>query len=107
MLQALAIGWKFKIVPRIQKKIIGIQQTRNVFPLCYFDEKNCSVGLKRLEMYRKDWDRRLGVWKDEPKHDPASNGADSFRQFGQQVSNKAISPKQKRYHRQVPADWRL
>ena len=107
MLQELAIGWKFKIVPRILRKIIGIQQTRNVFSLCYFDEENCSVGLKRLEMYRKDWDKRLGVFKDEPKHDQASNGADAFRQFGQQVANGAVIDTRKKHKPRDRSDWRI
>jgi len=107
MLQELAVGWKFEIVPRIPKTMVGIQQTRNIFPLCYFDEENCAIGLKRLEMYRKDWDKRLGVWKDEPKHDQASNGADSFRQFGQQAANNAIIDTRKKYRPRESSDWRV
>lgn len=107
MIAQLAPGWKFKIVPRIDRVINGIQQTRNVFPSCYFDEENCSVGLKRLEMYRKDWDKRLGVYKDEPKHDRASNGSDAFRGFGQQKSNNAIMKKIIRRKPRGSSEWRI
>lgn len=72
-----------EIVPRIDRVQTGIQMTRDAFSSCWFDEEGCKDGLKHLDMYRKQWDDRLGVWKDEPRHDKASNGADAFRQFGQ------------------------
>lgn len=50
-------------------------------PRCWFDEKNCSQGIKHLDNYRKEWDDRLGVWKDKPLHDKSSHCADSFRTF--------------------------
>ena len=71
------------IVDRIQDKLVGIQMTRNVFPACYFDEDQCSPGLIGLENYRKEWNARLGVWSDYPRHDAASDPADAFRQFAQ------------------------
>ena len=107
MIKELSPGWKFKIVPRIARKIIGIQQTRNIFSMCYFDEENCSIGLTRLEMYKKDWDKRLGTYKDEPKHDKASNGADAFRMFGQQVANGQVIDNKPKFTPREASDWRL
>ena len=72
-----------EIVPRIDRVNTGIQMVRDVFPSCWFDETNCDQGIRHLEMYRKEWDPRLGVWKDQPRHDKASNGADAFRGFAQ------------------------
>ena len=82
MLEDLGLR-NIEIVPRIDRVQSGIQMVRDVFPSCWFDETNCDQGIKRLEMYRKEWDPRLGVWKDEPRHDQASNGADGFRTFAQ------------------------
>lgn len=82
MLEELGLR-NVEIVPRIDRVQTGIQMTRNAFSSCWFDEEGCKDGLKRLEMYRKEWDERRGVWKDEPRHDKASNGADAFRGFGQ------------------------
>lgn len=82
MLEDLGLR-NIEIVERIDRVQTGIQMVREVFPSCWFDEKNCDEGIKRLEMYRKEWDARLGVWKDEPRHDQASNGADAFRGFAQ------------------------
>lgn len=91
MLQELAPGWRFVIVPRIPVTVVGIQQTRNVFPLCVFDEERCAEGLRHLELYKKEWDKTRACWKDEPRHDVHSNGADAFRQFGQAVANGQVS----------------
>jgi phage terminase large subunit-like protein len=89
MLQELAPGWIFEIVPRIPEIFVGIQQTRDLFPKCRFDEVLCDVGLKRLELYKKEWDKLRSCWKNEPRHDASSNGADSFRQFAQTVFGSA------------------
>jgi hypothetical protein len=35
-------------------------------------------GLKRLRAYWKEGDEDRGVWKDRPRHDEASHGADAF-----------------------------
>ena len=48
-----------------------------------FDEKNCAVGLKHLESYRKAWSQRSGTWSDLPRHDDSSNAADAFLQMAQ------------------------
>jgi hypothetical protein len=55
-----------------------INGTRRMLAKMEFDEAGCSVGVKCLKNYRKDWDEDLGVWKDKPRHDWASHGADSL-----------------------------
>ena len=32
----------------------------------HFDEQGCSLGLRRLRAYRKEWDEGQGVWKAGP-----------------------------------------
>jgi hypothetical protein len=54
---------------------------RAAFARCQFDEQACSLGLGRLRAYRKEWDESRGVWKDRPRHDDASHGADAFLTF--------------------------
>ena len=51
------------------------------FARCGFDERGCSLGLRRLRAYRKGWDEGRAVWKDRPRHDEASHGADAFLTF--------------------------
>lgn len=75
------MGFRPMIVPKVSNKLVAIEAARSAFPNCDFDETKCSVGLKRLKHYRKEWDDRRGVWRDKPLHDPNSNGADAFMTF--------------------------
>jgi hypothetical protein len=81
----LAVMEKLKfrpeIVPRPANKVEAISTSRSIFPKCQFDEVGCSLGLRRLRMYRKQWDENRGVWRDTPRHDDASHGADAFSTF--------------------------
>ncbi len=67
-----------KFVERPQSIVEAYGVARSFFARCQFDEGACSEGLKRLKMYRKEWDEHRGVWKDRPMHDAASHGASAF-----------------------------
>lgn len=69
------------IVDRISNKIEAIDAARAVFPTCEFDAVECAEGIKRLRHYRKEWDEDREVWKDRPRHDANSHGADGFMTF--------------------------
>ena len=71
------------IVPRTPDKLVGIQQLRAAFPSLWFDETRCKEGLRHVELYRKEWDEKAGVWKSRPRHDEHSHGADALRALGQ------------------------
>ena len=75
------LGFRPEIVDRVGNKLEAIEAVRAVFPNCDFDEKACELGLKRLKHYRKEWDDKRGTWKDKPRHDDNSNGADAFMTF--------------------------
>jgi hypothetical protein len=87
-LQAAAdLGVQFHKAPKISVAS-GIEQVRKILNICIFDEKNTTqkfgsflVGLPSLEAYRKQWNEKLGCYRDKPLHDWASNGADAFRTF--------------------------
>jgi len=55
-----------------------IQGSRRILAKVEFDEAGTSQGVKCLRNYRKEWDEERGVWKDRPRHDWASHGADAF-----------------------------
>jgi hypothetical protein len=59
----------------------AIAAARTALARCQFDEGGCDLGLRRLRAYRKEWDEGRGVWKDRPRHDEASHGADAFLTF--------------------------
>lgn len=71
-----------KVVPRTNDLWSDIKgKCRSTLPRCWFDEKKCAVGIRHLDNYRREWDDKLGLWKDRPRHDDASHGADAWRTF--------------------------
>lgn len=79
-----------EVVPRVQEISHGIQATRDSFSTCWFDEEGCKEGIIHLDSYRKKWNNTTGRFTDTPVHDIHSEGADSFRQFGQMNSSGKI-----------------
>ena len=75
------LGFHPVIVERPRNKLEAIAAARAAFAHCQFDEGGCDLGLRRLRAYRKEWDESRGVWKDRPRHDDASHGADAFLTF--------------------------
>ncbi len=72
------LGIEFTVLPKLSLKE-GIDAVRNLLNRCWFDEMKCEKGLRALENYRKEWNESLGTWRDHPRHDHFSNGADAFR----------------------------
>lgn len=67
---------------RIGKKVgiqEGIDRMRMLFPRFYFDEEKTKKLTDSLFEYRKDFDSKLGVWRDQPRHDGSSHFADAVR----------------------------
>lgn len=84
MLEELMPGVNFEIVQRIEDVNWGIQQTRDVFPMLYFDETECNDGIIHIESYRRKWNERQACWSSEPdKTGGHSEAADAIRQFAQ------------------------
>lgn len=65
-----------------------------VLPTCWFDESNCALGLKRLDNYRRRWDKQNALWLNDAQHDEASHGADSFRTFAVNADKLATAKPQ-------------
>ncbi len=78
---ANSLGFHPTVVERPRNKLEAIAAARAAFARCQFDEGACELGLRRLRAYRKEWDESRGVWKDRPRHDDASHGADAFLTF--------------------------
>jgi hypothetical protein len=55
-----------------------INQVRQIFSRCYFDEENCSVWLMRLWGYHKKYVKSIWKYIDEPDHTD-SHWPDAFR----------------------------
>jgi hypothetical protein len=75
-----SIGIKFTTLPTLKLRIEdGIEAVRGLFPRVWIDATNCKYLIKCLENYRKEFDQRLEVYKDRPRHDKYSHGADAMR----------------------------
>lgn len=57
----------------------GIEDARRLLDRCVFDRVKCEQGIKCLEHYRKEWNEKLGTWRDYPLHDWSSHASDAFR----------------------------
>ncbi len=57
----------------------GINAVRLMLSSCWFDETRCAKGIEALKQYRREWDGKRQTWKNSPRHDHASHGADAFR----------------------------
>ncbi|MDP1774256.1 MAG: hypothetical protein Q8L15_18465 [Methylobacter sp.] len=109
MLQALWPGQRFQIVPVVTNINAGIQAVRSAFSSACFDDQGCSEGIKRLDNYKKRWNKTTGSWSDEPLHDANSHGADAFRQWAQETGagNTFGAGPVKSYRPRSSSDWRL
>lgn len=75
---ARTLGIRFEVVPQHSVED-GIEAVRQELPRCWFDKDHCKQGIAALRAYTKDYDEQRGVWRDRPRHDWASHGADAFR----------------------------
>lgn len=64
----------------------GIQAARQVLPNCYFNSKNCELGIEALQAYHKEYDAEKLTYINKPVHDWSSHFADSFRYGALKVS---------------------
>jgi len=88
------LGVRNIIVGRSLSVIDGINAARGVLGLCWFDEEKCAKGIRHMWDYKRDWDDKNEIWKDHPKHDAASHGADSFREFANSFEEvKKVMPR--------------
>lgn len=67
-----------------------IEGVRRIFSRFYFDEEKCSPLVDSLNSYRKEWDDKLGEWKDRPRHDKHSHWADAVRLIAKGWFNHSV-----------------
>jgi hypothetical protein len=78
--RASAAKMGMALVPVQKTELIpGIDAVRNMLNRCWFDERKCSIGIKALENYKKNWNSRAACWASDPLHNWASHGSDAFR----------------------------
>lgn len=55
-----------------------IHATRQLLPRCVFDRTATDFGVEVLKHYHREFDERAKTFRQTPKHDWASHGADAF-----------------------------
>ena len=75
---AAALGLMFDTVPKIPVPD-GIDAVRAMLKIVKINERTCGRLIDCLASYRRDWDERNQIFRDQPVHDWASHGADSAR----------------------------
>lgn len=85
------LGISFEVVQKLPIKE-GISTTREFLPGCRFNEPLCEQGLNALMNYTKVFDEKLSAYRDTPRHDWASNGADAFRQLAVGWEDGMVNP---------------
>lgn len=58
-----------------------VHAVRLILPKCWFNVKECDLGIRALASYERKWDAREKVYSNNPRHNWASHGADAFRYF--------------------------
>jgi hypothetical protein len=87
------LGRNPRLVPN-HKLEDGINAARTGFPRFWFDEVKCRYALEALRQYRTEYDEKLKVFKNTPKHDWTSHTADAFRYAAMAWRELAPEPKQ-------------
>lgn len=67
-----------KIVPNLSIQD-GIQAARLALMRAWFDAEKTMDGIECLRQYQRDYDDDKKVFRDKPRHDWTSHGADAFR----------------------------
>lgn len=86
------LGYHAVAVSKPKNKIIAIQQMRQQLYKIKFNKENSSRLMECLSNYSKEWDVKNGRYKDEPKHDWASHGVDSFQTLTLGMIENVIDP---------------
>lgn len=68
-------GLKVHVLPRQLNENFGIEALRNMLNKFFFDEQKCADGIKAVENFRKEWNEKLGCYRERSHHDWASHGA--------------------------------
>lgn len=72
---AREMGLNVEIVPRQSNEIFGIECLRNTLNRFFFDYQKCEKGIKAVENFRKEWNEKLGCYRERSHHDWASHGS--------------------------------
>ena len=91
-----SLGFNARVLQRDSNVADGINAVRLLLPKCYFDAAKCAQGIEAMRQYRCDFDESRRIWVNKPRHDWASNGADSFRTLARAIAKVSDSVRTQR-----------
>ena len=62
-----------------------------MLPNCWFNKETTKYGLECLRNYRREYNEKLSVYLEKPKHDFASHGSDAFRYLAMGIDTSSTS----------------
>ena len=83
LMQARKYGWHFHMVPKVSFED-GIEACRYMFPRLRIDKVNCSLAIRALREYQRDYDEVKARFEPKPLDNWAQHIADAFRYLGVQ-----------------------
>ena len=72
---ARGLGLKVDVLPRDTNEMFGIECLRSMLPRFFFDQSKCEKGIKAIESFRKEWNEKLGCYREKSLHDWASHAS--------------------------------
>ena len=75
---AQSLGIDFQIVPNLSRED-GINAARLRFRGLWIDQTKCAAFISAISQYQKEWNEKMGDYKNHPLHDWTSHAADMFR----------------------------
>lgn len=84
----------------------GINAARVEFKRFWFDELHCRDGLEALRQYCAEFDEKLKVFRNVPRHDWTSHAADAFRYMAMAWREMA-KPKEKPKPQPFKSPWEV
>jgi hypothetical protein len=79
------------VVPRPTSKENAIESMRRMLYLCDFNKENTQRLIDCLANYSKEFDDKMGTYKNRPLHNWASHGVDSFQTMTLALDGDMIS----------------
>lgn len=68
-----------------------IEGVRKLFSRFYFDQTKCEKLIEACQNYKKEWDDKLGQFKNNPKHDKHSHLVDPLRNLARTWTQNLIA----------------
>lgn len=102
-----ANGRKVRVLPA-QSVEDGIEAAKMLLGRCWFDRTKTARGRECLAHYRRDFNDKMGIYKNAPVHDWSSDASDSFRYMSlglRETSNISLPKPALRLPPQTKSGW--